>query len=294
MPHQLQIWLPRLLTLAQWLCGVGIAYSVATTALAIFNGPTTIALDETAANAQVSRSALPPAPTINELTKRALFGQALGTNVQNRPTSAPAAPTRLPLTLEAVFVSSIPAESGAIISERGKPGKLYSPGDPVPGNARLAAVEAQRVILRRAGAREALAFKVGYEAKASISQISEQASTVNAPPSRPLNISGDRPVIESLSADLAQRPEETLNKLGITPSASGGYRIGTGSSPLLSQSGLQPGDVVLSVNGRPLGDLSVDRLAIADLAASESVRVEIMRNGQTLTITSRIPASLRR
>ena len=40
MPQQLQLWLPRLLTLIQWLCGAGIAYSVATTALAIISGPT--------------------------------------------------------------------------------------------------------------------------------------------------------------------------------------------------------------------------------------------------------------
>ena len=56
---------------------------------------------------------------------------------------------------------------------------------------------------------------------------------------------------------------------------------------------MRPGDVVLSVNGRPLGDINVDRLALTNLAAAGSVRVELLRNGQTLTITTRIPQSLR-
>jgi S1-C subfamily serine protease len=61
----------------------------------------------------------------------------------------------------------------------------------------------------------------------------------------------------------------------------------------LTQSGLQAGDVVLSINGRPLGDISVDRMALANLATSDSVRVELLRNGQTLTITTRVPETLR-
>jgi len=293
MPQQLKLWLPRLLTLVQWLCGAGIAYSVATTALAIISGPAPATLDDLKPRAGAAPASLPPAPTIDALTKQALFGRAQVTTGPSRNTSAPAAPTRLPLTLEAVFVSSDPAESGAIISQRGKPGKLYSPGDTVPGNARLATVEAERVILRRAGAREALAFKVGYKVKANSTNASRRPNVSTQPTQTP-RISGQKPVLESLSADLAQRPEETLDKLGITPSASGGYRIGNDSNPYLSQSGLQPGDIVLSVNGQPLGDLNVDRLAISDLAQSSSVRVEIMRDGQTLTITSRIPESLRR
>ena len=292
MPHQLQVWLPRLLTLAQWLCGAGIAYSVATTALALIGDPAATTLDNPNPGRQTTQASVPPAPTMEAFAQQAMFGRPQASTGQNRSTSAPAAPTRLPLTLEAVFVSSAPAESSAIISQRGRPGKLYSPGDTVPGNARLDAVEAERVILRRAGAREALAFKVGYQVKATPAQISEQARVATRPSETARN-SEQKTALENLSADLAQRPEETLNRLGIAPSASGGYRIGNESNPYLSQSGLQPGDIVLSINGRPLGDLSVDRLAITNLAKSDSVRVEIMRDGQTLTITSRIPEAVR-
>lgn len=293
MLNHIQLWLPRILTLALWLCAIGIAYSVATTALAIFSGPTAAQFNQPQPGAPSTSVPLPPPPSINELSKRALFGQVRTNTGQTPDTRAPATPTRLPLTLEAIFVSSDPAQSGAIISQRGKPSKLYGPGDTVPGNARLVAVEADRVILRRAGVREALAFKTGYKVNPNPPGSTANASVELLSPQSVEN-ANDRPVLEALGADLAQRPEETLSELGIAAHASGGYRIGNQSNPYLSQSGLQPGDIILSLNGRPLGDLSVDRLAIADLAAAESVRLEIMRNGQTLTITSRIPESLRR
>jgi general secretion pathway protein C len=82
--------------------------------------------------------------------------------------------------------------------------------------------------------------------------------------------------------------------MGVSRSAEGGYRIGSSvNHPYLARSGLQPGDVVLAINGRPLGDINVDRLALSNLASAGSVSVELLRNGQTLTITTRIPANLR-
>ena len=100
--------------------------------------------------------------------------------------------------------------------------------------------------------------------------------------------------LQQLNVELAQNPDETLQKMGVSRRSEGGYRIGsTANQPFLAQSGLQPGDVVLSVNGRPLGDINVDRLALTNLANAGSVSVELLRNGQTLTITTRIPQALR-
>ena len=83
--------------------------------------------------------------------------------------------------------------------------------------------------------------------------------------------------------------------MGVSRNSGGGYRISdVADNPYLTQSGLQPGDVVLSINGRSLGDINVDRMALTNLASSGSVSVELLRNGQTLTITTRIPETLRR
>ena len=292
MLQQLQPWLPRVLTLSQWLFGLGIAYAIASTGLVLLgDGVATTEAPLEASASRQSTGQMPPAPSLNALVERNLFGRSTADGAANA--STPTTPTRLPLTLKAVFVSTNPAQSTAIISQRSGAGKLYRVGDMVPGSARLADIEATRVILRRAGVREELAFKSEFKAKESVREtpLRQQASS-KSPSSQPGNT--DSSAIAQLNSRLAQNPDETLRKMGVSQRREGGYRIGdTANQPFLAQSGLQPGDVVLSVNGRPLGDINVDRLALTNLAATGSVRVELLRNGQTLTITTRIPQSLR-
>ena len=288
MPQSIQLWLPRALTLVQWICGLGIAYAIANTTLILVGDGTSAALPSQSPTAfEADSASLPPAPTVAELTKRNLFGSTDPANLSR--SSAPAVPTRLPLTLEAVFVSSTPAQSGAIISQRGKPGKLYGPGDMLPGNARLSEVEATQVILQRAGVREALAFKSTFKATPNQSERQTNATANLAAPQKSVE-----PLLQQLNTELAQDPSGTLKRMGVSQNKGGGYRVSdTASNPYLTQSGLQPGDVVLSINGRPLGDINVDRMALANLASSGSVSVELLRNGQTLTITTRVPETLR-
>ena len=287
MLQSMQLWLPRILTLLQWICGLGIAYVIANTILMMVGGgaDSSRAVQSPAALTAESR-ALPPAPTLAALTKRDLFGHTNATNLSR--SSAPAVPTRLPLTLEAVFVSSAPEESSAIISERGKRGKLYGPGDQLPGNARLYKVEPTQVILERAGAR-GRTFKSNSKRKPVLPH-----SLPGQRQLRRLQQEQQRRFFNN-GTELAQDPDATLERLGVSRNGGGGYRIGNvADNAYLTQSGLQAGDVVLSINGRPLGDINVDRLALTNLANSGSVSVELLRNGQTLTITTRIPETLRR
>ena len=292
MLQQLQLWLPRALILSQWLFGLGIAYAIANTGLVLLGGGNATSEAPSHANpSHRSTDQMPPAPSVTALVQRNLFGRSTADGAANA--STPTTPTRLPLTLKAVFVSTSPAQSTAIISQRGGAGKPYRVGDMVPGSARLADIEATRVILRRAGVREELAFKSEFKAKESFQEtpLRQKASSKSSMP-QPGNT--DTSSIAQLNARLAQNPDETLRKMGVSQRREGGYRIGdTANQPFLAQSGLQPGDVVLSVNGRPLGDINVDRLALTNLATAGSVRVELLRNGQTLTITTRIPQSLR-
>lgn len=289
MLQHFQTWLPRLLIFIQWLGALAIAFVIANTVLVVMGGaadssPTQASAPSASANKR------PPAPTLQALLGQDLFGRSSA--VANTPSSAPATPTRLPLTLEAVFVSSDSDQSTAIISQRGKPGKLYGTGDSVPGNARLSEVEAERVILTRAGVREALAFKSDFKAKQNARTAAIALRAV--PRANTPSDNTDGTVLASLNTQLAQNPDATLDKMGVSRSAEGGYRIGSSvNHPYLAQSGLQPGDVVLAINGRPLGDINVDRLALSNLASASSVSVELLRNGQTLTITTRIPANLR-
>ena len=292
MLQQIQPWLPRLLILVQWMFGLAIAYVIANTGL-ILMGESGSESNSTAKASQVvnSTQSMPPAPSLNSLIQRDLFGQS--DSIGTASTSAPTTPTRLPLNLRAVFVSTDPGQSTAIISQRNNSGKLYSPGDMLPGSAKLASIEATRVILSRAGTREELAFKSDFKAKKGI-----QAATIapqqaaQTSPAAPANPQSN--ALQQINAQLAQDPDETLEKMGVSRRSEGGYRIGsTANQPFLAQSGLQPGDVVLSINGRPLGDINVDRLALTNLANAGSVSLELLRNGQTLTIKTRIPKAIR-
>ena len=292
MLQQIQPWLPRLLILVQWMFGLAIAYVIANTGL-ILMGQSGSESNSTAKASQVvnSTQSMPPAPSLNSLIQRDLFGQS--DSIGTASASAPTTPTRLPLNLRAVFVSTDPGQSTAIISQRNNSGKLYSPGDMLPGSAKLASIEATRVILSRAGTREELAFKSDFKAKKGI-----QAATIapqqaaQTSPAAPANPQSN--ALQQINAQLAQDPDETLEKMGVSRRSEGGYRIGSkANQPFLAQSGLQPGDVVLSINGRPLGDINVDRLALTNLASAGSVSVELLRNGQALTIKTRIPKAIR-
>tara|TARA_Y200000002_G_scaffold123419_1_gene101213 strand:- start:321 stop:1145 length:825 start_codon:yes stop_codon:yes gene_type:complete len=272
--------------------GLAIAYVIANTGL-ILMGESGSESNSSAKASQVvnSTQSMPPAPSLNSLIQRDLFGQSDSNGTASA--SAPTTPTRLPLNLRAVFVSTDPGQSTAIISQRNNSGKLYSPGDMLPGSAKLASIEATRVILSRAGTREELAFKSDFKAKKGI-----QAATIapqqaaQTSPAAPANPQSN--ALQQINAQLAQDPDETLEKMGVSRRSEGGYRIGsTANQPFLAQSGLQPGDVVLSINGRPLGDINVDRLALTNLANAGSVSVELLRNGQTLTIKTRIPKAIR-
>jgi general secretion pathway protein C len=85
-------------------------------------------------------------------------------------------------------------------------------------------------------------------------------------------------------------PEAALSGLGIAPvsqGASSGYRLGNlADSPYLSQTGLQPGDVILSVNGRPVGDISRDKMEIDNVLAQGSARLEVQRGTRRFFVTA--------
>ena len=86
-------------------------------------------------------------------------------------------------------------------------------------------------------------------------------------------------------------PEGTLREIGITPVSEGsaqGYRLDSAaaSSPYLSQTGLQPGDVVLSVNGQPVGNIQQDRHQLDNILAEGSARIEVQRGTRRFFVTA--------
>ncbi len=248
---------------------------------------------------------------IEAVVSRNLFGKPITQMSAQAQLVAKAAETRLPLELRAVFESSESSISAAIIGQRGQNAKLFTVGDSVPGNAILEGVVGDKVLLRRAGKLEFLPFP---ESKYQVTQNQKNSDTINQSKNEQLVISSDAgkqapkndifetieaqaPATESstepaLLREFKENPQEMISKIGLSETKSGGYRVGNVSdSPYLRQSGLQSGDVILSVNGKTLSNMQNDRTQLAGLMAGGTARLEIQRGDIRFTITASMPNS---
>lgn len=224
---------------------------------------------------------------------------------QTVPQDVNAPKTRLSLELQGVFVSADEDQSTAMIAEARKDSQLYRIGDKVPGNATLAAVYADRVLLNLNGKLEALYFP---EARASGGLAANRASTTT-PGTRSVSArtgrvtGGGRPmpgnnpglnamggmgmpgmeqaeaVVNELREQINANPEAVLGQFGLASNNGRGYRITDGGNPALAAIGGRPGDVILTVNGRSVGDPATDVGLIQDVMESGCLKVGVDRNG---------------
>ena len=270
-----------------WAIVLGIAYTLASLATFFVNAPL-------ADGATPSAEPAPAAPQRRQQSAPAdleaifqanLFGKA---PAEDEPAaSKPAVETRLPLNLLGVFVAEEAQGSAAVIAEKGKAGRLYGVGESVPGNATLSAVQADHVVLRRSGAFETLRFPRLKEFERRKAAQELPPAKAAAPPKAPPNA---RDFIAAYQERLAERPEQVeqlLDGLASQAAGGGGYRVGDLSSqPYLSRTGLQPGDLILSLNGLAVGDLNADQLAMQELLAAGEVRIEVQRGERRFFLTA--------
>jgi len=301
----------RLVEPAKILIIIGIAYTCATTGWYVFAGPNPLPLET--ATTTMSRTPATSSMTVPRIVAMNLFGQANGPGTA--PPTVDAPETRLRLTLEGIFLAKVPEESAAIVAEQGRPGELVLVGRKLPGGAILTEVHADRILLNRGGVPETLRFPdqptlvsaqgadmalpaddaQSYDGEQPQQDYSEPPQSDEAPPAADASAPGDASstiagVVQSYRERLQQDPNGTLNALGMAPvSAEGakGYRLDSlAASPYLAQTGLQAGDVVLSVNGRPVGDVQQDHLEIDNILAQGSARLEVQRGNRRFFVTA--------
>jgi general secretion pathway protein C len=308
---------------ARWLMVAGIAYTLATTVLYVLSPPT-VDPGISIGNARSTATARPPLD-LNAVLERNLFGSSGERPMEMEQFTTPTVATQLPLDLLGVFVADTTESSAAIISQRGRPGLLYTVGADVPGNAKLVEVHANHVVLRRAGTHETLHFPTGNAALAARRNVPEplpepiytepqmqEETYYEEPYQEPYEEPHQEPYQEPYQEEPAQMDEQAmptpqqlmdqyrerleeepvamLDELGMSAVGEGtaeGYRIGDlAHSPYLSHTGLQPGDVVLSVNGRPVGNIEQDRSEIQSVLAQGTARLEIQRGTRRFFVTA--------
>ncbi len=228
--------------------------------------------------AAVARPAAPLADPAR-LASLNLFGQAPVLPVSDAAANAP--DTSLQLRLAGVFVSADPDRSSAIVAERNsQAGKVYRVNDSLPGGATLEAVFEDRILIRRGPATEILRFeKTGLLAGSA-----PAGAGGMLPPTAtgtPLNA---RDLLGNALTAMSRSPEAFVQEMGLRRGGNG-YEV-TDATPeeLRRGAGLQPGDRLLSVNGRRLGDPQNDRLTLEELQKAGNARVEVQRGGQIVTI----------
>ena len=253
-----------------------------------------------------------PAP-VYKVSDLELFGRAQAA----APKEVIDAPeTKLNLELQGVFIAEDDNRSTAIIGQRSKVGELYAIGDRLPGNATLASVYVDHVLIRRSGRVEKLMFSEGKlnidktrpatggnravprtgsgstASRAELEQIRDRLRNA-APPNPETGPTGNRSSgLEDYAQRLRQDPMSVLGEVGLSAvndGESGGYRVDASAQSAIRQAGLQPGDVVVSVNGRPIGNVMNDTALIDQVMASSRVRVEVQRGERRFFLTVPVP-----
>jgi general secretion pathway protein C len=209
-------------------------------------------------------------PDVDAIANAHLFGEPQA----EEQSVADAPQTQMNLLLSAVFASSDPQKGIAIIGESAASANVYAVGDAVRSGTKLHAVYPDRVILDRSGKLEALALPT--QSLAGI-QISQAPKPGRQPPSE---------FQESLRRIAETNPHAFAEIIRPQPVfANGvqrGYRVYPGRNRQhFARLGLQPGDLVLAVNGTPLDDPQRGMEIFNTIGSSDRVTVTVERNGQS-------------
>ncbi len=218
------------------------------------------------------------------IVEAALFGRVTDDPqpVVEQPQPLEVPETRLNLQLRGVVADDDPERGVAIIADNRGRDQVYRVGAQLPGGVRLHAVHADQVVLNRAGTLERLMLPREFPAGGAAAARQTAARPGGIVRSQRSATSSVREVI----SDNAARITEILR---VQPYLEGGsmrgYRVYPGRNrQQFSALGLQPGDLVVEINGQPLSDPSRGLEIFAELGDATSVSLTLERDGVTETM----------
>ncbi|WP_439636439.1 type II secretion system protein N [Oceanicaulis sp.] len=190
--------------------------------------------------------------------------------------TAPVAPeSRLGFTLRGVRVGAAPGDGSAIIDIPGEGQLRVAAGETLSANIVLEEVHADRVVINRRGVLESLFLTDAGR---------RRAQSGAAPPAAAASIAPEGANVQMSEREMAHG---WLSRLSLEPvyenGAVRGLRV-DGDTGQLSNLGLEPGDVVLSLNAAPLTSEAAAVRAFALLESADMAVVRIWRDGEEITV----------
>lgn len=218
-----------------------------------------------------------------ELAALSVLGEARSSG----PRVVDAPDTNLKWELKGVFTNPDPARGAAILAPQGQGEKLYRVNASLPGNVRLDQVLGDRVILARDGKLETLRLKRSAESSGnrnSRSTASLPATDSNA------TLAPDGGVARIDREAWMNDPQRFMEVISASPVLLDGEMYGLEVNPSrnareFEAAGLQPGDVIIAVEGTPVSDINDYRDILQEFGSASSVSVSLERNGEPMNIT---------
>lgn len=192
----------------------------------------------------------------------------------------PLPPTPLQLRLRGV----VTGERGyaIIVDGRGDEG-VYRIGDIVPGDAEVVRIEGRRVVLERAGEREALELPGAQQAASS--------RVVRSVPPEPAENDGLASgagigSLTSMTSQFRLDPDVLARRITILPVAGGGFRVRAGrDAAIFTRLGFHANDVVLAINGQPVDNRADVSAVFERFNPGEPLAITVRRGDRQIVLT---------
>lgn len=215
-----------------------------------------------------------------KVTNQQAFRQLTGTNLfgisDQAKITTKAPETRLNLVLRGVL-ATVPMTSASAIIARGKKGKeeIYGIGDKLPGGVTIREIHPEHVILERKGQLETLRMLKNN----SIGKLTRStATTENTQTLTP----GE--TLKNIRQDILKNPMSFAEYALPVIVKENGKQIGYRLQPqkkgdLLAEMGIEPSDVITSINGIRLDNPKNGINALRKLSTATEVNITVKRNG---------------
>ncbi|MCP2679306.1 PDZ domain-containing protein [Maricaulaceae bacterium NA33B04] len=193
--------------------------------------------------------------------------------------------TRLNLSLSGVRAGSDPRSGAAFIEAPNTGQRSYAPGDEIATGVTLEEIYGDRVIISRGGSRESLFIsqEAAERARNATPDVATPPSSTAAINASPLSGQPDLELARSLDV------EDWVEGLRLAPRFEDGQITGlrvrdNSHLEILRASGLQPGDIIIALNGQRLTSLEAAQRALSSLETVDRLSLSLERNDAPVQI----------